>query len=38
MPVFKFVKNALIRKYGEDFYHEMELAYENFISQKGREK
>lgn len=28
MPVFKFVKNALIRKYGEDFYQEMELAYE----------
>jgi len=28
MPVFKFVKNALIRKYGEDFYHEMEIAYE----------
>jgi len=27
-PVFKFVKNALIRKYGEDFYQEMEMAYD----------
>ena len=32
MPVFKFVKNALIRKYGEDFYHEMEIAYDNKIT------
>jgi len=29
IPVFKFVKNALIRKYGEEFYQEMEIAYEN---------
>jgi len=28
VPVFKFVKNALIRKYGEEFYQEMEIAYE----------
>jgi len=28
LPVFKFVKNALIRKYGEDFYQEMEITYE----------
>lgn len=28
MPVFKFVKNAIIRKYGEDFYQEMEIAYD----------
>jgi len=34
MPVFKFVKNALIRKYGENFYQEMEIAYEE--SQKNK--
>jgi len=28
IPVFKFVKNALTRKYGEDFYQEMEIAFD----------
>ena len=28
MPVFKFLKNAIIRKYGEDFYQQMEIAYD----------
>lgn len=30
LPVFRFVKNALIRKYGEDFYQQLEIAYENW--------
>lgn len=29
LPVFKFVKNAILRKYGEDFYQQMEIAYES---------
>ncbi len=32
VPVFQFVKEALIRNYGKDFYEEMEAAYENFKS------
>ncbi len=28
MPIFKFVKEAIIRKYGEDFYKELEAAAE----------
>lgn len=32
LPVFRFVKNALIRKFGEDFYEEMEAFYENRMS------
>ena len=26
LPVYKFLKEAIIRKYGEDFYEEMEAA------------
>jgi len=29
MPVFRFVKDAIIRKYGERFYTEMEQIYED---------
>ncbi len=29
MPVFRFVKDAIIRKYGEHFYAEMEQIYED---------
>lgn len=34
MPVFRFVKNALIRKYGEDFYQQLELAYDTWKNEK----
>lgn len=30
VPVFRFVKEALIRNYGEDFYKEMEAIYAHF--------
>lgn len=30
VPVFRFVKEAIIRNYGEDFYEEMEGIYDNF--------
>ncbi len=33
MPVYRFVKGALIRKYGQDFYDELEAAAE-FINSK----
>lgn len=31
LPVFRFVKNAIIRKYGEDFYHQLEIAYQAYM-------
>jgi hypothetical protein len=34
MPVYKFLKPALIRKYGEDWYAQLELIAEEFISSK----
>lgn len=34
MPVFRFVKEALIRAYGQDFYDELESVYEQIIAQK----
>ncbi len=34
MPVFRFVKNAIIRKYGEEFYQEMELIFETNVKNK----
>lgn len=30
IPTFKFLKEPLIRKYGEPWYHEVELIYEEF--------
>lgn len=29
LPIYKFIKSAIIRKYGEDFYEELEAAAEN---------
>jgi len=29
LPVFRFVKNAIIRKFGKDFYEDMEAFYRN---------
>ena len=37
MPVYKFAKDALIRKYGEDFYEELDAAAQ-FISSKQENK
>lgn len=34
LPVFRFLKDALIRKYGEDFYKEMENVYDELKEQK----
>ena len=34
IPVYKFVKNALIRKYGEDFYNELDAAAQYHFSNK----
>ncbi|MBP7184024.1 MAG: DUF3109 family protein [Saprospiraceae bacterium] len=31
VPVYQFVKNALIRKYGEDFYAELETVAKEFV-------
>ncbi len=31
MPVFRFVKKAIVRAYGEDFYDQMEGIYEEFF-------
>jgi hypothetical protein len=30
VPVFRFVKDGLIRKYGEDWYAELELIFEHW--------
>lgn len=30
VPVYRFLKEPLIRKYGEEWYHELELIYEEF--------
>ena len=30
-PLFRFAKDALIRKYGEDFYEQIEVLYKDFI-------
>ena len=35
MPVYKFLKDALIRKYGPDFYEEVEATAAYLQSQKG---
>lgn len=32
VPVFRFLKDALIRRYGEEFYNALEDAYQNYIS------
>ncbi|MEL6388908.1 MAG: DUF3109 family protein [Bacteroidota bacterium] len=30
MPLFRFAKQALIRKYGDEFYHQLEALYEEY--------
>ena len=34
VPVFRFLKDALIRKYGTEFYDELEIAYQEIKDQK----
>jgi hypothetical protein len=36
MPVFRFVKNAIVRKYGEDFYQQLEMAYEAWKNEQKK--
>jgi|WetSurMetagenome_2_1015567.scaffolds.fasta_scaffold301194_2 hypothetical protein len=36
IPIFKFVKNAIIRKYGEDFYQQMDIAYESSTNDNAK--
>lgn len=36
LPVFRFVKNAIIRKYGEDFYQQLEMAYEAWKNEQPK--
>lgn len=33
VPIYKFLKDPLIRKYGEDWYKELELVAEDFLDQ-----
>ncbi len=35
MPLYKFLKDALIRKYGEDWYRELEFVAERYMNDKG---
>lgn len=35
IPVFRFLKNALIRKYGEDWFMELEQIYEAYLLEKN---
>ncbi|HMN04457.1 MAG TPA: DUF3109 family protein [Flavobacteriales bacterium] len=34
VPAFRFVKNALIREYGQDWYDELEVIYEEWCKQQ----
>jgi len=34
LPLFKFLKEPLIREFGEDFYFEMEIAYEEYYKKR----
>jgi hypothetical protein len=34
IPLYKFLKEALIRKYGEDWYRQLEIEIENRLSEK----
>ncbi len=36
VPVFRFLKEALIRRYGQEFYNALEDAYQNYISPEKR--
>jgi len=35
LPIYKFLKDAIIRAYGEDFYEQMEEAEKLLSSQKS---
>lgn len=35
MPLFRFVKAALIRRFGEAFYHQLDAAYEALKNNKS---
>ncbi|MFN5208645.1 MAG: DUF3109 family protein [Bacteroidota bacterium] len=35
IPVFRFLKNALIRHFGDEYYREMENIYENYFQKKN---
>ena len=35
MPIYKFVKNAIIRKWGEDFYAQLDAAAAHFRKEEG---
>lgn len=35
IPVFRFLKNALTRHFGEAYYREMEIVYENYFQKKS---
>jgi hypothetical protein len=34
MPMFKFLKQALIRRYGIEWFEELELIYEAYLAEK----
>jgi hypothetical protein len=36
LPVYKFVKNALVKKYGKEWYEELEEVAENYLSNKNK--
>lgn len=38
VPLFRFLKPPLIRKYGEDWYRELELVYDEYIRQYPESK
>lgn len=37
VPVYQFLKEPLIRKYGEDFYEDLELTAEEYFKNKAKE-
>lgn len=38
VPVFRFVKDALVRKYGKDFYKKLEVAHDQYVKDKNEVK
>ena len=38
LPVFRFLKDAIIRVYGEEFYGELEMVYREFIEKESNIK
>jgi hypothetical protein len=35
VPVYRFVREAIIRKFGAEYYKKLEIAYEEFVTRKG---